>query len=256
MTNPDPTQIAERFRRSLQTYERNAQVQADVDSHLMELVSRYESIRLQRVLEIGCCTGMLTAALCDQHHVDTLFLNDLVPELCESAAQRVKGKVGEISLHQGNIEQIALPQKLDLIISTSTFQWLANLPVCFRRFADALVEDGFLVCSLFGPGTMAELKNLTGVGLKYYTEEQLAEALHPCFNLVRMERTIQKLYFPSARDVLRHIQQTGVSGVVKKHRWTPTTLRAFEKDYVDRYAEDQGLPVSYVSISIIARKKQ
>ena len=253
-TEPDRGQIAERFRRSLATYDEEASIQREVGVLLLDLLEDVPDLRYRRVLEIGCGTGLMTGELCRRQEVDQLYLNDLVDEFCQSAAERVAAGVGQVCSLAGDIESRQLPSDLDLIISSSTFQWLADLPAMFAKCATALDSGAYLAFALFGPGTMAEIRHLTGVGLDYWDEEQLRAALAPHFRTMTVKHRSRRLYFTRVRDILRHIQRTGVSGV-RRYRWTPRTLRQFEATYEKLNRTSEGLPLSYEAIAIIAQKK-
>lgn len=253
-TADDRSQIATHFRRSLATYDQEASIQREVGMALLDLLREAPDLCYRRVLEIGCCTGLMTEELCDRQQIDQFYLNDLVDDFCQAAASRVADRVGWVRSLAGDIEAQPLPAGLDLIISTSTFQWLTDLPTMFANCARALNSRAYLAFSLFGPGTMAEIRNLTGIGLEYWQKEQLVAALAPHFEVIAVQQHSCRRYFVSPREVLRHIQRTGVGGV-RRYRWTPSSLRTFEQNYEKLYRMPQGLPLSYEAIAIVARKK-
>lgn len=254
MTAIEHNLVSARFRRSIATYDEAAQVQKGVGDCLVAEIEDYPDIHFDKVLEIGCCTGSMTHTLCSRYSVNELWLNDLVPECCERATIRVESLVGGIHAMPGDIESLYLPTNFDLIISSSTFQWLHHLRSCLMKISGALRDDGYLVFSMFGPGTMFQLKELIDVGLCYTEAAEVEAMLKENFILRRFASSSYRIYFDTARDVLRHIQLTGVSGA-GSFRWTPGKLKKFEKEYRERFGEEQGLPLDYVSISAVAKKK-
>ncbi len=256
MRGIDSKRVSERFRRSLASYDREAVVQREVGEHLVALLGDRGDLRSDRVLDIGCCTGAVTEILCAAHPVRTLFLNDLVAECCHYAARRLALRVVDaVETLPGNIETITLPDSLDLVVSSSTFQWVEDLAGCLRKIAGALLPGGYLACSLFGPGTMAQFKELTGIGLDYLSERQLSAVLTPAFEIVHMEEQHRTVRFAEPREILRHIQLTGVGGV-GSFRWTPSRLRRFERLYRERYGDRLGVPLDYAPIFVIAKKRE
>lgn len=253
MTATGHTLISTRFRRGMQTYDAAAQVQKGVGDCLVAEIADYPEVTFGKVLEIGCCTGSMTHAFCSRYAVDELWLNDLVPECCEGAASRVRGLVGRIHTLPGDIESLFLPAGFDLVISSSTFQWLHHLKSCLAKISGTLQDDGYLVFSMFGPGTMYQIRELTAVGLCYTEAAEVEDMLKENFIIRKFMSNSYRIYFDTARDVLRHIQQTGVSGV-GSFRWTPGKLKKFEKEYRERFGEKQGLPLDYVSFSVVAKK--
>jgi len=251
--NLDKNLIADRFRASAATYEHMAFVQKEISRQLVAIVDRYGVAGWTRILEIGCCTGVLTEFFCRRERIDRLFVNDLVPELCSYTERRVAASVGSVESIPGDIEQAELPQHLDLVISSSTFQWMADLPELINKMAAALNPGGHLAFSIFGPGTMEEIATLTGRGLQYHSREALTAMVEKYFRLITIHTERKCLYFPSFRAVLRHIRETGVGGVTGE-RWTLSRFKDFERQYIERFSTDDGLPVTYVSTFVIAEK--
>lgn len=256
----DKQRVARSFSRGRHTYDDNAVIQRRVSAKLMEKLCGYEQVRSQRVLEIGCCTGTLTELLLAKYRVETLYLNDLVPSFHEDVRARLV-KNGTRSLEGtqlapmfGDIEAIALPDALDLVISSATFQWLTDLEGLFARIAASLNSGGFLAFSIFGPGTLREFKELTGVGLHYSGVGSILDLLDDHFYIEEQETVQEQLFFGSPREVLRHLQATGVGGV-GAYTWTPGKLRKFEKAYYERHGSMSGVPLTYMSSHVIASKK-
>lgn len=257
---PDKERIARCFRQAATTYDRHASVQREVGSRLLDLAAQTPEISYDCVLEIGCCTGLLTGMLCQRQRVKTLYLNDLVPEFEKPVLASIPaGVIPEIILCFGDIEQLPLPDGLSLILSSSTFQWLPDLPGLLTRLAQALRPGGFLVFSCFGPGTLAEFTALTGIGLDYRRQEALAALLTRDFVVEQLLVEEARLILPSPRAVLHHLRDTGVGGV-QSYRWTKSALKRFELEYQSRFAvaapagDCAGVSVTYSSIYCIARK--
>jgi len=247
--------VIDHFRRSMESYDDAAMVQKMASDDLISKMGLYSDICYNRVLEVGCCTGSMTETLCSMHSVGRLWVNDLVSECCQRAAVRVNSMVDDVCYLAGDIEVLSIPDRLDLIVSSSTFQWLKDLPNVFQKFAAALNDNGFLAFTLFGPGTMQQIRELIDVGLKYVSEDDLEEMLQRQFHIREMESSRNILYFDSPREVLRHIQITGVGGA-GNYRWTPRRLRTFEKNYTKRFGTSRGMPIDYVSTCVIAQKIQ
>ena len=249
----DSNRIGRRFLRSLGTYEEGASVQRDVIQQLLARVDEVPSLQCNRVLEIGCGTGQLTAEFCAKRYVGEMYLNDLLEDFCLKTAGRILHLTGKVHLLAGNIEETILPEHLDLVLSSSTFQWLKDLPALLDRCATSLVDSGVLAFSLFGPGTMQEIRELLGVGLRYLPQQQILDHLSQKFTCLEAKQFIYKPYFSTPRQVLRHIQQTGVGGIVS-YRWTRSRLRDFEEKYLAMYGEEQGVPLSYHALTFVAQK--
>ena len=249
----DKNRVASRFRASAATYEQTAIVQQEISRQLIAMLDRFDIAACGRVLEIGCCTGILTELLCRRERIDRLFVNDIVPEFCTYTEKRIASQVGLVEGIPGDIERAELPHHLDLVVSSSTLQWMTDLPGLFGKLATSLSDQGHLVFSIFGPGTMGEIGTLTGRSLHYDSSEALAAMVEKYFRLISIHTERRCLYFPSVRAVLRHIRETGVGGVTGAP-WTQGKLKDFEKQYIARFRTDEGLPVTYVSTFVIAEK--
>ncbi len=247
--------IARCFLRGQHTYDQHATVQKKVSRQLIDLLSDHPQIQYDRVLEVGCCTGSMTMDLIKAHTIGKLYLNDLVPDFFKIVKERLSEESKQkIEPRFGDIEALELPGNLNLVISSSTFQWLNNLDAFFRKVSMALNENGFLVFSLFGPGTLAEFKKLTGVGLEYAPLNGILEILQRYFTVAFSETRNDTLYFETPRDVLRHLKATGVGGV-SEHRWTSKGLLQFEAEYREQFGTEKGIPVSFSSLFVVASKK-
>jgi malonyl-CoA O-methyltransferase len=253
--NIDKIRVARSFSRGKSTYDKNAKIQQRVSWKLIKKLAKYSEISPKKVLEIGCCTGTLTELMLSFCKVEKLYLNDLVPSFYDDVQQRLAGvdQVEIIPLF-GDVEELTLPDNLDLIISSATFQWLANLEGLFERLAGALNGNGFLAFSIFGPGTLCEFRELTNIGLSYSSVGTLLDMMDTYFHIEEEETVKDQLFFSSPRDILRHLQATGVSGV-EDFRWTPGKLREFEREYAERFGTASGIPVTYMSSYVIASKK-
>lgn len=247
--------VARSFLRGKYTYDAHAKIQKKVSQNLINRLSLYPKVNHRKVLEIGCCTGNLTELLLQNFRIEKLYLNDLVSHFQEHVCRRVSPfNEGEIIPMFGDIETLELPKNLDLVVSSATFQWLADLRAFFGRIAQAIEPGGYLAFSIFGPGTLIEFKKVTGIGLEYLAVGEILDMLEDDFHIEEEETTKDQLFFSSPKEILRHLQATGVGGV-QDFTWTPGKLRKFEKNYSDRFGGSSGIPVTYMSSYIIASKK-
>ena len=251
----DKEKIARSFLRGKATYDQHARVQQKVGRRLIDMLGGYPAMHFDRVLEIGCCTGAMTEMFLADHAAGRLYLNDLVPEFYEIVRERFADQVHTtIEPLFGDIEKLDLPSDLDLVLSSSTFQWLGELSGFFVKIANALRANGYLAFTLFGPGTLTEFRQLTGVGLSYTALGDFLDLLEKQFVLEFVDTERHRLFFTSPREVLRHLQATGVGGV-GGFRWTGKKLRDFEEAYTWRFGTAAGIPVTYVTSYVIASRR-
>lgn len=247
--------VARSFLRGLTTYEEEAVVQRLINERLVQLLAGLGRSRYERILEIGSCTGMFSRLLYEQFSPSVFFLNDLVPEFYQSVRKKLElGTAVQIYPLFGDIEHLELPEKLDLAASSSTFQWLDDLPRFFGKVQRALGHGGVFAFSMFGEDTYYEVRELTGAGLHYPTFTTVLDRLSEHFTIVHADIDRDPLYFGHPRDVLKHIRATGVGGV-GGFNWTPRRYERFVDEYIDRFSTGQGVMLSYVSYLVIARKR-
>ncbi|MDR3631067.1 MAG: methyltransferase domain-containing protein [Desulfocapsaceae bacterium] len=251
----DKERVARSFLRGKETYDQHAKVQQKVGRILIEMLGNYPKMRFDRVLEIGCCTGVMTELFLREHPAGTLYLNDLVPEFYEIVCKRFADMTDtRFEPLFGDVEMLDLPSNLDLVLSSSTLQWLVDLPGFFKKIINALNRQGYLAFTIFGPGTLSEFRELTGVGLQYIPLGQVLDLLQKDFVLEFVDTEKHQLFFLSPREVLRHLQATGVGGV-GNFRWTSSKLQRFESDYNRRFGSAAGVPVTYVTSYVIASRR-
>ena len=136
---PDKDKIRLRFARAAATYDNEAVIQLKVAEKLMALLGKYVITPPSRVLEIGSCTGLLTARLHKMFNdMATLYVNDLVPDFQTMVSERLDHDPRLVFL-AGDIEQLDIPDNLDLVVSSSTLHWLEDLPTLFRKLNSRLV---------------------------------------------------------------------------------------------------------------------
>lgn len=250
----DKQLVADSFKASADTYDDNAVVQKEMSLQLIKFLHDCNTLQSSVVLEIGCCTGILSEMLVMAKEIERMYLNDIVPEFCSKTSERIKKYVDQVDCIPGDIETCILPAGLNLVISSATFQWISDLPALFKNIHNALCQEGYLVFSILGPGTMQEINSLTGRSLHYHCPERLTEMVEEHFNIITMHTKTRQIFFPNVRSVLQHIRRTGVGGLGRT-KWMPGKYKEFEKQYTHRFASEKGLPVTYASTFVVAKKR-
>lgn len=92
------------------------------------------------ILEIGCGTGYLTKKLSQQFPEATITAIDFAPGMIEIAKQRINDE--RVHFLCGDIEEMGLKERYDLIISNATFQWLNDMENTLIRLSHSLKNNG------------------------------------------------------------------------------------------------------------------
>ncbi len=242
-THVSTEQIAQNFAKAHATYDKSAIVQQQMCQMLIDMMSKtLPLVAPTSVLEIGCGTGTLTDIYVKRWRLDKLYLNDLYD---------VRPHV-QAELLVGDIERLDLP-RVDAVLSSSALQWMKDLPSLFDKIYQALTPKGVFAFASFGQDNLKEIKTLTGVGLQYYGLNELSSMLSASgFHVVTTHQSMEVLYFDDAKEVLRHIKKTGVA--VGGKAWTKSSLQAFYDGYQATFATDQGYPLSYDTLFVVASK--
>ncbi len=244
----DKSLVRERFRQSLDTYDESAVVQAKMAQKLSELIEVHRSPIVGRALEIGAGSGMLSKHL-PHAQIEQMWVNDLVDESMPVIEQIRPG----FSPLSGDIEQLELPEDLDLILSGSTFQWLSDPKAFFHKLHDHLVPRGLLCFSTFGPDNCREVRELSGQGLPYMTLEEHLELLAD-FDCLHAEQIHYPMYFDNARKVLGHLKRTGVNGL-QKRPWSITKVIKFQRQYDQQFRDEKGVRLTYHGMFFVLKKR-
>ena len=245
-------EVEQRFRRSRASYNDNARVQKMIVDRMVPMILSSVKRVPEKILEIGCGTGLLTSQLQRTFPNVDLYLNDLVEELCYHAA--TINQVPQTCCFPGDVEKLFLPLSFDLIASASTFQWFTTPEETFKKLSKRLEQRGVLVFSTFGKFNLREIRLTTGGGLDYRSKEELEKMLKPYFKIEGMEEELHTLEFDSPLAVLQHLKKTGVNVSGDPTIWTKGRMDAFIKDYNARFAVDGKVTLTYHPFYFVCRK--
>ena len=252
----DKQLIIQRFTKSLKTYNKEAVIQKNIINRLVRDIKDLNlDNKVSKVLEIGCGTGLLTNNLIELFNPNYLLLNDI----CEG----VKNYYNKILFEKFNInvdfiigdaEKLNFGNYIDVIISTSTIQWVENLPNFFQKCYNALSENGLLILTTFGKTHFKEFRHLIETDtLVYRNINELKDMLDKKFHISLIKEDIYTLYFDMPLDVLLHCKKTGVNAYNNK-MWLKSDIFNFFKLY--DYKFNDKVLLTYHPIFIIAKKKR
>ncbi len=252
----DKDLIKKRFSRAASTYSQKASIQQMVAGRMAWLIHRYVPRNYShRTLEVGCGTGLFTRRLLKAVAPEQLVLNDICPDMARCFTDLPVNRVRFLS---GDAERIVLPQGQGLIASCSALQWFNDPDAFFLRCYHALDDSGYLAFSTFGRENMQEITSLTGVGLPYRSLEELRSSLSATYDVLYTHEERFTLTFSSPLEVLRHLRETGVTGIRSQH-WTRTDLTDFCNRYEACFSklstDGKAVTLTYHPIYIVAKKK-
>ena len=213
--------IQSRFSKNLKNYNENAKIQKRMAEKLFTLV---KNKKVKSILEIGCGTGFLTQLTAKYLSFENYTAIDIVEE-CSSYMLDINSKISFIAC---DIEDFLTQNddKYDLIISNASLQWVNDFENVVNTLKSKLNCGGELVFSTFGKENFREIFHLMGTTLKYYSESELNDTFKPD----EIFSEIHIMAFSSPKEVLRHLQMTGVNAI-ENRMWTKKDLTKFENGY-------------------------
>lgn len=220
--------VEKRFKRSLESYNDNAIIQEKMAETLIGLLPQKE---FRSVLEIGCGTGLLTKKIVRTISPQLFHTNDIVEE-CQTYINKIDTG---IEFFSGDINNLNLTEKYDLIISNAVFQWFAEPYVLIDTLKNHLSNQGVIAFSSFGKNNFYELKELLGFGLDY---QEFADVT---------KEEVYELEFNSFAELLKHIKATGVNAI-KDYPLTKGKVKLIEQDYIAKYGK---IKLTYNPIFVI-----
>ncbi len=248
--------VQKRFCKNLKTYSKNALVQQQIASRLVDLLPNSTKNNYNKILEIGCGTGFLTNSFLSSYHTNEYVLNDIV----ETAFQEVQQTTNNIKFNNfkfvsGDAETVNFSGKYNAVLSSSTFQWFNNLEVFICKMQDLLEANGIFAFSTFGRNNYKEIRETLNVGLEYSSLSKLEQLVGSKFEIIHSEEWLEEVNFENPMQILKHMKDTGVNGI-KPCFMGKEKLSNFKEEYNKLYLnEDNTVRLSYHPIIIIARKK-
>ena len=234
--------IHDRFAKNLKSYDENAKIQKRMAERLITFVQNKQP---KKILEIGCGTGFLTQLINKEFKFESFMAIDIVKD-CE---QYIKNISSNIIFTPADIEEFITSnnETYDLIISNASLQWVNNFEEVINTLKTFLNPNGELIFSTFGPENFREIYHITGASLEYFPVNEL-QRLFPQANIYT---EIHIMAFDTPKDVLKHLQLTGVNAIENTH-WTKKDLTKFENGYKNLCSKRPTLTYNPVYIKILS----
>ncbi len=216
--------VEKQFVRSLVTYNASAKAQQEIVCHFFELIKQHLPRQYSTILEFGVGTGLLTQKLTSYLDYKQFVINDFSRVLDYFSKNiKIEGKP-HFTYLPGDIEQLDLSQTYDLIISTSTEQWILDKPMFYQKVFRALNSGGYFAFTSFGNDNMKELYKATGNRLDYFSVNKTISFMDKRMDVILAQEDRVEVCFESVQALMRHIKETGVNGLKNNKDWTKKSV--------------------------------
>jgi trans-aconitate 2-methyltransferase len=130
-------------------------VSAPLEAMGREVLDRLELRGDERVLDAGCGTGRVTAALVERLPRGEVVAVDGSPAMVAEAQERLGPGV---EVFVADLLELELDAPVDAILSTATFHWIGDHDRLFERLFAALRPGGRIVAQCGGAGNVATVE--------------------------------------------------------------------------------------------------
>jgi trans-aconitate 2-methyltransferase len=132
------------------TYDR---VSGPMEAMGLEVLARLDLRGDETVVDAGCGSGRITAALLERLPAGRVIGVDGAPSMIEVARERL-GQRPNLELRVADLCELELEQPADAVFSTATFHWIRDHAGLFAHMRAALRDGGQFVAQCGGHGNI------------------------------------------------------------------------------------------------------
>jgi malonyl-CoA O-methyltransferase len=219
------------------------------------------------VLDVGTGTGALAAELVDSGSGCSFVLTDIAHGMTRAAAQRLPGTLP----CDGDARKLPFADaSFSVVVSSSVYQWVDDLPAAFREVARVLRPGGRFAVALFGERTLFELRDAHRQAVRecggqhashvqsFPTSAEVVAALAAAGLASRDFASFPEIdWHPEVPALLRQLKQIGASNAAAdrpKGLASRQVMQRMVTLYETTHRHVQGIPATYEVVCAIAEK--
>lgn len=234
-------------------YDRHARVQARIAQGLARRIAALPLPPGPGLLEIGCGTGHLTAALAETGLGGDWLITDLSPAMVDRARARLgESPARRFAPLDGEHGPTPAEAPFDLVCSSLAFQWFEDPASAARRLMDWVRPGGWLAIATLSERTFHEWRTAHAAlgrepGTVPLPPPDRFAALFPGARVITETETERH---QTARDFLHALKAIGAATPAPGHRpLTPGELRRVMREF-----EAAGAQATYQVATVLWQK--
>lgn len=220
--------IAKCFNKGAETYDSAALVQMQVAERLIQRLPNFS----EKILEVGCGTGLLSEKLLFCYPKASLLLIDIAPLMLARCQKRLSDftQVDYRCLDGQTLKNLG---SFNLIVSSMTFHWFKEFQSSFNNMLNQLSPGGKLVFAMLGENSLIEWRNLCEkfhfpLTTRHFPALQSLKAQFPLFKWDI--ETISQSY-AHGYEFLRSLKNIGATAACPhSESFTPAQLRRLMRE--------------------------
>jgi malonyl-CoA O-methyltransferase len=262
----DRQKVRQSFHRQSSEYDQYAVVQRRVVTRLIALLQAQDP-HPARLLDIGAGTGRLLGRLRELYPECFTVGADLAFGMCRAANDNLQGE--KVSLVNAEAEKLPFKTGVfDLVLSSSTFQWLPSLDAAFGEVQRVLAPGGLFCFALFGEKTLFELRDSYRTALQggddrthsFLSKDEVQAALERAgFASASAVSELEVEYHPDVPELLRSLKKIGANTAGPAPRKGLSERRVMlemMEAYRQAFRKDGGIPATYEVIYGVGRNSR
>jgi len=142
-------------------------VSAPLEAMGRDVLDRLDLRGDETVLDAGCGSGRVTAALVARLPAGRVIAVDASPSMARRARERLRDRA---DVRVADLTALDLGTRVDAVLSTATFHWIADHERLFGRLRAALRAGGALVAQCGGEGNIATARTAIDAAARDHPE--------------------------------------------------------------------------------------
>lgn len=247
-------EISKAFNHHAAEYELAAKVQHEIGSRLLERL-HYLKIAPQRILDLGCGTGVFSRELAQMYPKAQIVGVDLAHAMLLQAQKKHSWR-RKWPLVSADMKQLPFATgAFDLVFANQVIHWGEPLEFVFRELNRVMKPNACLMFTTLGPDTFKELKHAWS-GANAYAHVNEFPDMHDVGDCLMaeyflepvMDMELLAVHYESLPKLVRSLKAQGVKNVNSGRNQGLTgrdSWKKFEQNYSSLQTESGRYPLTY-----------